>query len=140
MTEKIGLVGAGAMGGAIGARLLETGNALTVFDLDAEKVAALADKDVEGVGRAMAGVVDHWYLAGLDVHRGLSGAVLKDRLWAVGLTDVSVCETVPRALTTALSSASADDLVVVFGSFHTAAQAREILLRCGLQKRAPGPT
>ncbi len=44
MSEKIGLVGAGAMGGAIGTRLLETGNALTVFDLDDEKVAALVEK------------------------------------------------------------------------------------------------
>ena len=44
MTERIGLVGAGAMGGAIGARLLETGNAVTVFDLDPEKVAALVGK------------------------------------------------------------------------------------------------
>ena len=41
MTEQIALVGAGAMGGAIGARFLETGNSLTVFDLDPEKVAAL---------------------------------------------------------------------------------------------------
>ncbi|WEK02928.1 MAG: NAD(P)-dependent oxidoreductase [Candidatus Devosia phytovorans] len=37
----IGLIGAGAMGGAIGARLATTGTALKVFDLDAEKVAAL---------------------------------------------------------------------------------------------------
>ncbi len=41
MSEKIALIGAGAMGGAIGTRLLETGNALQVFDLDTEKVAAL---------------------------------------------------------------------------------------------------
>lgn len=41
MSEKIALIGAGAMGGAIGTRLLQTGNALTVFDLDAEKVDAL---------------------------------------------------------------------------------------------------
>ena len=44
MSERIGLVGAGAMGGAIGTRLLETGNALTVFDLDPERVAALVGK------------------------------------------------------------------------------------------------
>ncbi len=44
MSERIGLVGAGAMGGAIGTRLLDTGNALTVFDLDPEKVAALVEK------------------------------------------------------------------------------------------------
>ncbi|MCA2375408.1 NAD(P)-dependent oxidoreductase [Agrobacterium sp. 22-211-1] len=43
MTEKnkVALIGAGAMGGATGTRLIETGNQLTVFDLDAEKVAAL---------------------------------------------------------------------------------------------------
>ncbi|PHQ26272.1 bifunctional tetrahydrofolate synthase/dihydrofolate synthase [Marinobacter guineae] len=90
--------------------------------------AALADKDVEGVGRAMAGVVDHWYLAGLDVPRGLSGAALKDRAAAAGLRAVSVSETVLQALDAALSNATADDLVVVFGSFYTVAQAREILL------------
>lgn len=37
----VALIGAGAMGGAIGARLLATGTALCVFDLDPAKVAAL---------------------------------------------------------------------------------------------------
>jgi len=41
VTEKVALIGAGAMGGAIGTRLLETGNRLAVFDLDADKVAEL---------------------------------------------------------------------------------------------------
>lgn len=42
--KTIALIGAGAMGGAIGMRLLETGHSLVVFDLDAEKVAALTEK------------------------------------------------------------------------------------------------
>lgn len=41
MSEKIALVGAGAMGGAIGMRLLETGNILRVFDLDSARVEGL---------------------------------------------------------------------------------------------------
>ncbi|WP_431324219.1 NAD(P)-dependent oxidoreductase [Rhizobium sp. YTU87027] len=41
MTNRVALIGAGAMGGAIGTRLVQTGNHLTVFDLDAEKVASL---------------------------------------------------------------------------------------------------
>ncbi|MFM2366052.1 MAG: hypothetical protein RIR95_660 [Pseudomonadota bacterium] len=41
MTQTVALIGAGAMGGAIGARLLATGTALVVFDLDAAKVADL---------------------------------------------------------------------------------------------------
>jgi 2-hydroxy-3-oxopropionate reductase len=44
MTEKIGLVGAGIMGQAIGARLLQCGHALSVFDIDAGKVAELQAK------------------------------------------------------------------------------------------------
>ena len=52
MAEKIALIGAGAMGGAIGTRLLETGNSLRVFDLDPEKVAALVAKG--GVAAASA--------------------------------------------------------------------------------------
>lgn len=44
MTEKIALIGCGVMGQAIGGRLCETGNELTVFDLDDAKVAALVAK------------------------------------------------------------------------------------------------
>ncbi|MGV8954650.1 MAG: NAD(P)-dependent oxidoreductase [Cypionkella sp.] len=39
MSGDIGLIGAGAMGGAIGARLVRTGTTLRVFDLNAEKRA-----------------------------------------------------------------------------------------------------
>ena len=52
MSERVGLVGAGAMGGAIATRLLETGNAVTVFDLDAEKVAALVAKGATAASSA----------------------------------------------------------------------------------------
>jgi len=44
MGLNVALIGAGAMGGAIGTRLCQTGHRLNVFDLDAEKVAALVDK------------------------------------------------------------------------------------------------
>lgn len=44
MANKVALIGAGAMGGAIGTRILDTGNALQVFDLDKEKVAELVAK------------------------------------------------------------------------------------------------
>ena len=52
MTEKVALIGAGAMGGAIGTRLCETGNRLAVFDLDADKVADLVAKG--GIAAASA--------------------------------------------------------------------------------------
>ena len=52
MTERVALIGAGAMGGAIGARFVETGNTLTVFDLDASKVAALTERGAQAAGSA----------------------------------------------------------------------------------------
>ncbi|MFP9137647.1 NAD(P)-dependent oxidoreductase [Devosia sp. XGJD_8] len=52
MTAHIGLLGAGAMGGAIGARLAATGTALKVFDLDPAKVAALVEKGAVATGSA----------------------------------------------------------------------------------------
>jgi 2-hydroxy-3-oxopropionate reductase len=43
MNNTVALIGAGAMGGAIGTRLVQTGNHLTVYDRDPAKVAALTD-------------------------------------------------------------------------------------------------
>ena len=43
-SEKIAVIGAGIMGSAIATRLLATGQIVTVFDLDAAKVAALVEK------------------------------------------------------------------------------------------------
>jgi 2-hydroxy-3-oxopropionate reductase len=52
MTNKVALIGAGAMGGAIGTRLVETGNHLTVFDLDKAKVRELVDKGATAAASA----------------------------------------------------------------------------------------
>lgn len=43
-SEKVAVIGAGIMGSAISTRLLGTGQIVTVFDLDAAKVAALVEK------------------------------------------------------------------------------------------------
>ncbi len=63
MTRSIALIGAGAMGGAIGTRLLAVGTALTVFDLDPAKVDALvsagamAAASAADAGRACGAVI-----------------------------------------------------------------------------------
>jgi 2-hydroxy-3-oxopropionate reductase len=44
MPRSVALIGAGAMGGAIGTRLVETKTRLLVFDLDSAKVACLIEK------------------------------------------------------------------------------------------------
>ena len=52
MTQKVALIGAGAMGGAIGTRLAETGNTLTVFDPVVDRVRALVAKGARPAGSA----------------------------------------------------------------------------------------
>lgn len=54
MTGQVALIGAGAMGGAIGARLLATGTALSVFDPDPAKVAALVAQGAVAADSAAA--------------------------------------------------------------------------------------
>ncbi|MDG4910490.1 NAD(P)-dependent oxidoreductase [Mesorhizobium sp. M1A.F.Ca.IN.020.06.1.1] len=54
MTNTVALIGAGAMGGAIGDRLLATGNRLFVFDLDTTKVETLVAKGASAAASAAA--------------------------------------------------------------------------------------
>lgn len=49
MKRTIGLIGAGAMGQAIGARLLERGAGLNVYDRNPPKVAALVERGAHGM-------------------------------------------------------------------------------------------
>ena len=58
MTRTVGLIGAGAMGGAIGARLVVTGTRLRVFDLDPAKVAALTEQGAVAAASAAEAASD----------------------------------------------------------------------------------
>tara|TARA_R110002012_G_scaffold196274_2_gene364680 strand:+ start:29675 stop:30562 length:888 start_codon:yes stop_codon:yes gene_type:complete len=62
VTEKVALIGAGAMGGAIGTRLLETGNRLAVFDLDAGKVAELVARGAVSASSAAEAAAQSEYV------------------------------------------------------------------------------
>ncbi|WFU12372.1 NAD(P)-dependent oxidoreductase (plasmid) [Rhizobium sp. CB3090] len=76
MSSKVALIGAGAMGGAIGARLVETGNHLTVFDLDSEKVGALTAKGASAAASAaLAASVSDYVILSLNSPRIVRAAV-----------------------------------------------------------------
>ena len=76
MTHRIALIGAGAMGGAIGTRFLETGQQLAVFDLDAEKVAALIAKSTTAApSAAAAAAVSDQVVTSLNAPRIVEAAV-----------------------------------------------------------------
>jgi 2-hydroxy-3-oxopropionate reductase len=76
MDGRCALIGAGAMGGAIGARLLATGTPLTVFDLDPARVAALAEQGATTAGSAAeAAAGAEWIVTSLNAARIVEAAV-----------------------------------------------------------------
>lgn len=89
--------------------------------------AALADKDAAGVVDALQPQVDGWFLAGLEGARGQTAAQLRERLAQTAATDANLSDDVGKALDAALAQAKPGDRVLVFGSFHTVAEALPVL-------------
>lgn len=91
--------------------------------------SALADKDLHGIVAPVCAHVAHWWLCGLhDTPRGLSAPELAGRLQ--GVLDTGTCEPVAdvrAALAAARARASTADRILVFGSFHTVADALRVL-------------
>jgi 2-hydroxy-3-oxopropionate reductase len=76
MDGRCALIGAGAMGGAIGARLLATGAPLTAFDLDPARVAALVAQGAAAAGSAAeAAAGAAWIVTSLNAARIVEAAV-----------------------------------------------------------------
>ncbi|HEX7990230.1 MAG TPA: bifunctional tetrahydrofolate synthase/dihydrofolate synthase [Stenotrophomonas sp.] len=89
--------------------------------------AALADKDAAGVVDALQPQVDGWFLAGLEGTRGQTAVQLRERLAQTAATDANLSDNVGKALDAALAQARPGDRVLVFGSFHTVAEALPVL-------------
>ncbi|MGY0763687.1 bifunctional tetrahydrofolate synthase/dihydrofolate synthase [Xanthomonas campestris] len=89
--------------------------------------AALADKDVRGVVEALTGCVDQWALAGLEGARGQSAEALRARLQGTAAAQAACHGDVAGALHAVLAEAQPGDRVLVFGSFHTVADALQAL-------------
>jgi dihydrofolate synthase/folylpolyglutamate synthase len=85
----------------------------------------LADKDIDGVVRALRGKVDRWHVASLTGPRGAPAAMLREKLIAAGVSPEMIREhrDVSAAYAQAQAEANETDRIVVFGSFVTVAAA-----------------
>jgi dihydrofolate synthase/folylpolyglutamate synthase len=94
------------------------GRTLAVF-------AILADKDIVSVVAEMSRAVDAWYVAGLHDAgmRGSEAADIAETVASVTSSPVSTFDSVAEAYQAALADCQAGDRLLVFGSFHTVAQA-----------------
>ncbi|WP_416192184.1 bifunctional tetrahydrofolate synthase/dihydrofolate synthase [Neisseria sp. CCUG12390] len=89
-------------------------NRIAVFSM-------LADKDIDGVLDIIKDQFDEWYVAPLNMPRGMTSEALQEKLTQHGIGKIKVFEHVKAAYQAALARASENDRIVVFGSFHTVA-------------------
>jgi dihydrofolate synthase/folylpolyglutamate synthase len=88
--------------------------------------SALRDKDLESIVAQLDPFLSHWHLAGIGDAgaRGMSGQALAERLAPLLAPERRlVHETVAEALAAARAASGLDERVLVFGSFHTVADA-----------------
>ena len=98
------------------ARLQGGGRTLAVFSM-------LADKDIEGVVRAVKARIDEWFIAPVDAARAADLPTLRSALVrAAALDPTTECASVEEAWRSARERAGESDRIVVFGSFYTVAE------------------
>ncbi|MFC3186930.1 bifunctional tetrahydrofolate synthase/dihydrofolate synthase [Shewanella intestini] len=82
----------------------------------------LKDKDMAAVLACLEPVIDHWNLVSLDNPRGACARMLYQALpQACQRADVGQFDTMDKAWETLAMTISADDVLIVFGSFFTVA-------------------
>ncbi|AKO45647.1 bifunctional tetrahydrofolate synthase/dihydrofolate synthase [[Haemophilus] ducreyi] len=84
--------------------------------------SALIDKDLAGIVTPLATLIDEWHCAGLAGYRGQSGEQLHQKLVNILPKASAYCyQNVPQAATYLFEKATEQDIILVFGSFHTIA-------------------
>lgn len=92
------------------------------FEKTIAVVGMLGDKDIAGALAALAGRIDLWLLAGLDVPRGAPAETLAAVVADGRLGGSVACFASPEeAYACAAKQAGENDRILVFGSFHTVA-------------------
>jgi len=105
--------------------------AQTLKELNYDKVYAvvgmLADKDIASTLNELTEVIDGWYLASLQVTRGANAKKLQLSL-AESAADIFCFDNVIDAYKMANHQSDINGLVLVFGSFYTVAEIRNLFL------------
>ena len=84
--------------------------------------SCLEDKELSGIVQPLREVIDEWHCIGLDCWRGQSGQAVFDKLVNV-LPNATACvyENVDAIAPILFEQAEEQDIILVFGSFHTVA-------------------
>ncbi|XXQ69429.1 bifunctional tetrahydrofolate synthase/dihydrofolate synthase [Neisseriaceae bacterium B1] len=86
----------------------------------------LSDKDIDSVLNILHDQFDEWLIAPLDMPRGRSLENMQDVFATHHIHTVQSFDNIQAACEFALSHANENDRIVVFGSFHTVAEAMAV--------------
>jgi dihydrofolate synthase / folylpolyglutamate synthase len=103
--------------------LAEALGEMSFFERTFAVFAMLADKDIGGVVDAVRHRIDGWYVSAAQADRAASAEAVAGILADRGIEAVRTFATVDAALQAARREAGSNDRIVVFGSFHTVAEA-----------------
>lgn len=98
-------------------------NRMAVFSM-------LSDKDINAVLDILKDQFDEWYIAPLHMPRGRDLANLQAAFAQHAITQIKTFDNIETACKAALSAATENDRIVVFGSFHTVAEAMAVCESC----------
>ena len=87
----------------------------------------LKDKDIANTFKPLLTLIEHWYLGGLSMPRGATADELAEKL-SLKEDSVNCFDNITQAFKMANKNSTATDLILVFGSFHTVAEVRRLLL------------
>ena len=88
----------------------------------------LKDKDAAGVLTPLLPVIDEWICVTLTGERGQTGELLSQKLRTIA-PDVrpEICRSVQEGVKSAVKKSHKNDVVIVFGSFHTVGEFLQLL-------------
>ncbi|MBA3696497.1 MAG: bifunctional tetrahydrofolate synthase/dihydrofolate synthase [Methylotenera sp.] len=90
--------------------------------------AMLADKDIEGVVKALKNEIDIWYIAGIDHMRGaLAKELAATMVIALPGAEIEIFDTVAQAYAQACIDITENDKIIVFGSFFTVSNVMQVI-------------
>ena len=88
--------------------------------------SVLSDKDWSGIVAPLAALIDHWQIAEISgTDRATGGQTLLEVLYNAGLSG-SLNSSIEEAFLNAHSRATAEDTIIVFGSFFSVAAVLEL--------------
>ena len=90
-------------------------------------IGMLSDKDIENSLKSIASEIDTWYLGQLYLPRASSSKDMANTASKFA-NAINCFDNVSQAFKIANHQASADDLILVFGSFFTVAEVRDLLV------------